>query len=128
MPRVLLVDDHAAPRQALALLLARDPGLSGLEVAEAGALADARRVAVASPPDLAVVDLGLPDGDGADLLAELRAARPGCALLALAADQAEADRAAAAAPGAPVLRTTSSLAAVLGAIRALAVGDRVPVS
>jgi DNA-binding NarL/FixJ family response regulator len=75
-----------------------------------------------------VVDLGLPDGDGATLLAKLRAACPGCGLLALAATQAETDRAAAVAPGVPVLCKTSSLAAVLGAIRALAVGDRVPAS
>ena len=125
MSCVLLVDDHAATRQALALLLARDPGLRGLEVAEAGSLAEARRCLLAAPPDLAVVDLGLPDGDGADLLAELRGVRPGCGLLALAATQAETDRAAAA-PGVLVLCKTSSLEAVLGAIRALAVGDRVP--
>ena len=126
MACLLLVDDHAAPRQALALLLARDPGLSGLEIAEAGSLAEARRCLIAAPPDLAVVDLGLPDGGGAALLAELRSAHPGCALLALAADQAETDRVHAA-TGVAVLCKTEPLAAVLGGIRGLAGGDRLPV-
>ena len=126
MFRVLLVDDRAAPRQALALLLARDPGPGRLAVDQAGSLAEARWCLGGAPPDLALVDLGLPDGDGADLLRELRAARPGCALLALAADQAEADRVHAA-TGVAVLCKTEPLAAVLGGIRGLAGGDRDPV-
>jgi DNA-binding NarL/FixJ family response regulator len=35
--------------------------------------------------DVAILDLGLPDGNGADLIADLRGANPGAAVLALSA-------------------------------------------
>ncbi len=60
--RVLLVEDHAAFREALAFLLGREPDIE--VVAQAGSLAEARK-AIDGRLDVAVVDLGLPDGDGA---------------------------------------------------------------
>ena len=116
--RVALVDDHASARQPLAILLEREPDIA--VVAQAGSLVEARAALARTLVDVAVVDLGLPDGDGADLLRELRVAHPRCALLALAATQAETDRARAVAADVPVLCKTSSLAPVLAAIRGLA--------
>jgi DNA-binding NarL/FixJ family response regulator len=73
MIRVLLVEYHAAFRGALAFLLGREPDLE--VVAQAGSLAEARE-APGGEFDVAVVDLGLPDGGGGELIGELRLATP----------------------------------------------------
>src|SRR5918998_4151801 len=70
--RVLLVDDHATFREPLAFMFEREPDFE--VVAQGGSLAEARRVL--EGVDLAVVDLDLPDGDGTELIGELRAANP----------------------------------------------------
>jgi DNA-binding NarL/FixJ family response regulator len=67
--RVMLVEDHAAFRQSLASLLEREPDLE--VVAQAGSLAQARQM-LDTPLDVAVLDLRLPDGDGRDLIGDLR--------------------------------------------------------
>ena len=46
----------------------------GIRVTEAGDLASARAACARELPDIALVDLGLPDGSGQDLIGELRAA------------------------------------------------------
>ena len=68
--RVFLVDDHPLFRFGLRHLLACDPafGVCG----EASTLADARRFARELEPDLMILDLSLPDGDGLTLLEESR--------------------------------------------------------
>lgn len=81
--RVMLVEDHAAFRRAMALLLSREPDLD--VVAEAGSLDEARRHAALVEFDVAVMDLGLPDGDGADGIADLRRYNPGVTVLILSA-------------------------------------------
>ena len=66
--RVLLVEDHASFRQALAFMLEREPGF---EVAEqVGSLAEARQLngEVLDNVEVAIVDLALPDGDGLELI------------------------------------------------------------
>src|SRR3954469_19007208 len=85
--RVLLVDDHAAIREAIALAFADDGGF--VVAAQAGSLAEARTML--DDTDVAIVDLALPDGDGGDLIAELRAANTDCQTLVLTA---QVDRAA----------------------------------
>ena len=83
MIRVLLVEDHAAFRGALAFLLGREPDLE--VVAQAGSLAEAREV-LDGRFDVAVVDLvALPDGDGSELIGELHRANPGVSVLVLSA-------------------------------------------
>ena len=73
--RVLLVEDHLSFRQSLTFLLGREPDLA--VVGEAGSVAGARRaLADLADVDVALVDLALPDGDGADLIRELRGADP----------------------------------------------------
>jgi DNA-binding NarL/FixJ family response regulator len=78
--RVMLVEDHIAFRQSLALLLSREPDLE--VVAQAGSLAEAREL-LNSRLDVAVLDLGLPDGDGRDLIGELHRANAGIPVLVL---------------------------------------------
>ncbi|RYG33534.1 MAG: response regulator [Burkholderiales bacterium] len=66
----LVVDDEAAIRRFLrSTLVAED-----FDVVEAGDLAAARRAAEGAKFDLVVLDLGLPDGNGADLIDTMRAA------------------------------------------------------
>jgi DNA-binding NarL/FixJ family response regulator len=81
--RVMLVEDHLAFRQALAFLLSHEPDLE--VVAQAGSLAEAREALVDRRLDVAVVDLGLPDGDGRELFGELRRRNPGISVVVLSA-------------------------------------------
>jgi len=81
--RVMLVEDHIAFRQALAFLLSHEPDLE--VVAQAGSLAQAREALVDRRLDVAMVDLGLPDGDGRELIGELRRSNPGISVVVLSA-------------------------------------------
>jgi CheY-like chemotaxis protein len=66
--RILLVEDHEATRKTLEQLLTG----RGFRVTTAATLAQARGQAARNEFDLLVSDIGLPDGDGAVLMAELR--------------------------------------------------------
>lgn len=80
MKRVLLIEDHIAFRQALAILIDRQPSLR--VVAQANSLDEGLSKA-SEGFDVAVVDLSVPDGDGVDLVAGLRDANPCAGVLAL---------------------------------------------
>jgi DNA-binding response OmpR family regulator len=64
---VLLVEDNELAREALRLLLQ----VTGHRVSVAGSVAEALRVARLERPDLVLLDLTLPDGDGLDIVREL---------------------------------------------------------
>lgn len=66
--RILLVEDHEDTRRAMSRLLARH----GYEVRTAGSIADALEAADASPVDVLISDLGLPDGSGLELMRQIR--------------------------------------------------------
>jgi len=89
--RVLLIEDDRELRTTLREALA----VEGFEVLPAASLADARALAAHAPRDggidLVLLDLGLPDGDGADFLQALRrqAATP---VIVLSARQAEGQK------------------------------------
>lgn len=68
--RVLLVDDHPLYREALRRRIAQEPGLT--VCGEAGTAAEAHRLCDEYKPDLILLDLGLPDGDGLAFLEESR--------------------------------------------------------
>ena len=68
---ILVVEDHAAAREAIVAALRREPTLS---VHEAGSLADALTMLCST--DLVILDLNLPDGNGADLVDDLAAVNP----------------------------------------------------
>ena len=68
----MVVDDHPLVRESMVSRLRQ---MGAREVAEAATIGEARARAHASGPrDLCVLDIGLPDGSGLDLLAELRTA------------------------------------------------------
>ena len=68
LPRVLIVEDDRLIRQFVADNLAAD----GHVPLEAATVAQARQALAGAHPDIALLDLGLPDGDGLSLLGELR--------------------------------------------------------
>ena len=72
MLRVLVVDDRVDVRQAFAAVLDGQPDLE--VVAQAGSLADAS--AMLEGVDVALLDRGLPDGDGLKLMWPLREVNP----------------------------------------------------
>jgi DNA-binding NarL/FixJ family response regulator len=83
MKRVLLVDQHSLFRKILGLVLKWNTNLN--ETIEANSLADARRTLGNSnhKPHLAIVDLDLADGDGFELIRELRMSAPEVPVLAI---------------------------------------------
>ncbi|GAA1060613.1 response regulator [Agromyces bracchium] len=83
MTRVFLVDDHEIVRRGVAQLLDREHDLE--VVGEAGTVAQALARIEATSPDVAVLDMRLPDGDGIDLCRELRSRHPELACLILTA-------------------------------------------
>ncbi|MFG1610284.1 response regulator [Actinoplanes sp. NPDC049265] len=116
---VLLVDDHPLVRQGLASMLERESWVG--RVAEAATVREGEHAAVLERPDLAVVDLGLPDGTGLDLIRRIRQAAPDCAILVLTMtrdDHLVRDCLAAGASG-YVLKDTAP-PAVVNALRAVA--------
>ena len=66
--RILLVEDEATISEPLAESLGRD----GFEAEVAATLAGAREAIRREPPDLVLLDVMLPDGDGRDLAREIR--------------------------------------------------------
>jgi CheY-like chemotaxis protein len=68
MRRALLVEDHRPTRKALANLLTR----RHYEVVSVGSVSEARETAGRQPFDIVISDIGLPDGNGYDLMTELR--------------------------------------------------------
>ena len=67
---VLLVEDHPATREGLRTAIACQPGLR--VAGEAATWHDALRLTQALKPDVLVLDLNLPDGNGWSLLEQLR--------------------------------------------------------
>src|SRR5881409_1726995 len=81
MIRILVVDDHALVRRGLIELLQELP--NGVQFGEAGSAADAIVLGLGGHWDVVLLDLGLPDRHGLDVLRELHAARPQLPILIL---------------------------------------------
>lgn len=85
--RILYVEDHEDTREVLGRLLRH----FGFEVCCAETCQAARMLLDASTFDVLLSDIGLPDGDGCDLVAEAKRKQP-LRSLALTAFTAETDR------------------------------------
>jgi two-component system response regulator DesR len=79
--RLLVADDQALVRSALAALLSLEPDFT--VVAEVGRGDEVVAAALASQPDVALLDIEMPGADGLDAAAALRAALPSCRVLVL---------------------------------------------
>jgi PAS domain S-box-containing protein len=123
---VLLVEDHATVREALAAAFEWEGGFE--VVGQAGSLSEAREMLGAEPAagqvDVAVVDLGLPDGYGGDLIRELWEANPRAQALVLSASLEQGEIARAVEAGAAgVLSKTAHLDEVVRAVKRLRAGE-----
>ncbi len=85
MAQVLIVEDD----DLIASSLARALGAAGHEVTVAGTVAEASLLL--ADADLVLCDLGLPDGDGLDLISRMAEEHPAVPVIALTARAEEAD-------------------------------------
>ncbi|MGA9679658.1 MAG: response regulator transcription factor [Mycobacterium sp.] len=74
MVKVFLVDDHEVVRRGLSDLLASDPELE--VIGDAGSVSEAMVRIPAVEPDVAVLDVRLPDGNGIELCRDLLSELP----------------------------------------------------
>ena len=79
--RVFLLDDHEVVRRGVAALLSAEPDLEVIGEASTAAQALARIPALR--PDVAILDVRLPDGDGVSVCREIRSRLPEVACLML---------------------------------------------
>jgi DNA-binding NarL/FixJ family response regulator len=122
MRRILLVEDHASFRQTLAFVFDQQPEFE--VVAQAGTLAEARRAMDGSEADHGVVDLILPDGEGTDLIEELREANPDFVALVLTASLERTEHARAVEAGAAgILHKSADVDTILDATRRIGDGE-----
>ncbi len=104
---LLLVEDSRFACEAMRLMCVR----SGARLRRADCLESARRHLQVYRPSGIVVDIGLPDGSGLDLIEELGAARPRIGvILALSGDDDALDRAMAAGADGCLVKPLDSLA------------------
>jgi DNA-binding NarL/FixJ family response regulator len=122
--RILLIEDHASFRQALAFMFEREEEF--VVVGQAGTLAEAREFlnGSADATDVAVCDLALPDGDGFDLIEELAAKGSRITTLVLSASLEPARFARAVEAGASgVLHKAVAIGDIVDAVRRLNAGE-----
>ncbi len=119
--RVFLVDDHEVVRRGVAEVLEDDPGIT--VAGEAGSVAEALARVPAVRPDVVVIDMRLPDGDGAELCRGLRARIPGlhCLVLTSYSEQDALDAAVRAGASGFLLKKVRG-PALVSAVRTVATG------
>ena len=119
--RVLLCDDHRLFVEPLSAVLVAH----GYEVCVVTTLAGALQAIDDFEPDLCVMDLSLPDGNGLDGVAELRRRRPASRVVVLSGSVDRRDEAAAVAAGAlGFLSKAQPMGAILDALRRTGAGGQ----
>lgn len=79
--RLLLIDDHAVVRSGLRMLLESEPDME--IVGEGGTAREALEAVARLTPDLALMDIGLPDMSGIEVTQKIKAGWPQVAVVAL---------------------------------------------
>jgi DNA-binding NarL/FixJ family response regulator len=121
--RVLIVDDHAVLRSGVASRLAQETDI--VVAGEAGTVAGAIVKARALKPDLVLLDLLLPDGNGYEAIPELLGVSPGSRVLMISSQaSASSVRQALGAGAAGYVSKHASADDLLAAIRRVAAGER----
>ena len=121
MKRLLLVDDNSLFREALALLLEWNMGLDSVQ---AESVAEARQILGDSHDEvgLAIIDIDLPDGDGIELIEELRETETDVPVLALATGRRLLRTRALQAGAEEVLTVEEPIEELVGTVRRLLAG------
>jgi two-component system response regulator DevR len=119
--RAFLVDDHEVVRRGVAEVLEDDPGIT--VAGEAGSCAEALARVPAVRPDVVVLDMRLPDGDGATLCRDLLHRLPGlrCLVLTSYSEQDALDAAVRAGAAGFLLKQVRG-PALVSAVRTVATG------
>ena len=121
MIRVLLADDHPVVREGLRGMLAAEQDIA--VVAEAASGAEAVAMAATHRPDVVLMDLRMPHGDGVEATAAILDATPGARIVVLTTYETDADIMRAVEAGAVGYLLKDTPTAALGnAIRAAARG------
>jgi DNA-binding NarL/FixJ family response regulator len=122
--RVLLADDHPVVREGLRGMLAAAPGID--VVGEAGSGDEAVVVARDLRPDVILMDLRMPHGDGVSAIERIAGDRPGARIVVLTTYDTDADILRAVEAGATgYLLKDTPRAELIRAIRAAARGETV---
>jgi DNA-binding NarL/FixJ family response regulator len=122
--KILLVDDHPVVREGLRGMLAAEEDLT--VVAEAGGAAEAVAAVRAHEPDVVLMDLRMPGGDGVEATARVLAQRPAARVVVLTTYETDSDILRAVEAGAAgYLLKDASRAELAQAIRAAARGETV---
>jgi DNA-binding NarL/FixJ family response regulator len=120
---VFLVDDHEVVRRGVATLLDAEPDLE--VVGEASTVREAEARIAATRPDVAVLDVRLPDGSGIDVCRSIRQTQPSVRCLMLTAyDDDAALRAAVIAGASGYVTKAIRAGALISAVRMTAAGRR----
>jgi two-component system response regulator DevR len=120
--RVFLVDDHEIVRRGISELLQEEPDIE--VVGEAGTAQQAMKLIRATRPDVAVLDVRLPDGSGIDVCRDVRAADPALRCLILTAyDDEEALDAAIIAGAAGYVLKQVRASGLIDSVRRVAAGE-----
>jgi DNA-binding NarL/FixJ family response regulator len=122
--RVLLADDHPVVREGLRGMLAAEPDID--VAGEAGSGDEAVSLGHALRPDVILMDLRMPDGDGVSAITRIRQEQPRAGILVLTTYDTDADILRAVEAGATgYLLKDTPRAALVSAIRAAARGETV---
>ena len=120
--RVLLVDDHALLRQGMAAIINEEPDL--VVCGQADGVRSAIAAAAETKPDVALIDLSIRDGDGLELLRDMRSRFPDVRTLVLSMydETVYAERALRAGARAYVMKAEAAKT-VMAAIRSVLRGE-----
>jgi DNA-binding NarL/FixJ family response regulator len=122
--RVVLADDHPVVREGLRGMLATEPGIE--VVADAASGAEAVAVAARFRPDVVLMDLRMPHGDGVEATTRIVGDHPGIRVVVLTTYETDADIVRAVEAGAVgYLLKDASISELGNAIRAAARGETV---
>ena len=124
MIRILLVDDHPVVRHGLRGMLENESGLA--VVGEAGSGAEGLELALTEQPDIVLMDLRMPGGDGVEATGRILARLPATKVVVLTTYESDRDILRAIEAGASgYLLKDASPAELADAVRAAARGETV---
>ena len=119
--RILLVDDHSLVRDGVEAILQLEPDFH--HIAHAASCREALDAVQAAAPDIILLDRRMPEGDGLDLLAELRQIAPQTRVIMMTASATPSEMARARSLGAAGhLPKSVRRAMLVGAIRTVIAG------